>query len=107
MGGCVSTPARGLKPRRKYHHHRFGKRHGKIGTSITDGLKKRDSDAGDVTDFAVSEIVHMDFDKGATTTCRRSEVSNSTFHLTQLQWYHSPINANGISFFPFQSSVLY
>lgn len=101
MGGCVSTPARGPKPRRKYRH-RFGKRHGKISTSITDGIKKRNSDAGPhVTDFAVSEFVHMDFDKGATTTCRRSEVSNSTFHLTQLQWYHSPIDANGISFFPF------
>lgn len=94
MGGCVSTPARGPKPRRKYRH-RFGKRHGKISTSITDGIKKRNSDAGPhVTDFAVSEFVHMDFDKGATTTCRRSEVSNSTFHLTQLQWYHSPIDAN-------------
>lgn len=105
MGGCVSIPATRLKPRRK-HCRPSGKRQGKIGTSSTDRFKKKNSDARHVTDFAVSEIVHMDFDKGATTTCRRSEVSNSAFHLTQLQWYHSPLDANGISFFPFQSSVI-
>ncbi|KAJ8544924.1 hypothetical protein K7X08_017507 [Anisodus acutangulus] len=49
---------------------------------------KRNSDAR-VTDIALSEFVHT-----TTTTCRTSEVSNSTFHLTQLQWRHSQIDAN-------------
>lgn len=100
MGGCASAPARGIYPQRKYRH-RHGIRRGKIVSSISKGVKKRKSDAGPhVTDFAVSEYVHMDFDRGATTTCKRSEVSNSTFYLTQLQWYHSPIDSHGISFFP-------
>ncbi|XP_073310904.1 uncharacterized protein [Primulina huaijiensis] len=60
--------------------------------SVLDVNRKRASDAGArVTDFALSEFVHT------TTTCRRSEVSNSTFHLTQLQWHHSQIDANGVS----------
>ncbi|XWS64216.1 hypothetical protein CRYUN_Cryun06bG0167500 [Craigia yunnanensis] len=56
---------------------------------------KRLSDAGShMTDFAVSEYVHLDFEKGASTICKRSEMSNMTFHLTQLQWNHSQIDAN-------------
>ncbi|KAK8322777.1 hypothetical protein V6Z12_A12G188200 [Gossypium hirsutum] len=52
------------------------------------------SDAGShVTDIAVSEYVQ----KGASTTCncKRSELSNVAFHLTQLQWNHGQIDANG------------
>lgn len=67
----------------------FRKRHGKIAASIPDVHMKRLSDA-------VSEYVHLDFEKGAsTTTCKRSEMSSTTFHLTQLQWNHSQIDANG------------
>lgn len=98
MGACVSTPSKTIKPRKK-HHHRFKNCCGKISNSVPDGTNKRNSDAGnDITDFAVSEFVHMDFEKGATTTCRRSEVSNSTFYLTQLQWRHSQYDENCISF---------
>ncbi|KAK9271539.1 hypothetical protein L1049_001899 [Liquidambar formosana] len=96
MGSCVSTPSKNVKSRKKYHH-RSTKCHGKISASVPCGTTKRNSDAGArVTDFAVSEFVRMDFEKGATTACRRSEVSNSTFHITQLQWLHSQIDANVI-----------
>lgn len=90
MGACVSTPSKKIISRRKYHH-RSSKCREKISGDIN---KMRKSDAGTrVTDFSLSEFVHMDFEKGATTTCRRSEVTK-TFHLTQLQWLHSQIDAN-------------
>ncbi|PQP97641.1 uncharacterized protein Pyn_18245 [Prunus yedoensis var. nudiflora] len=43
-------------------------------------------------DYAVSEFVHVEFENGATTTPRRSKVSNSTFHLIICQeeaWFDS------------------
>ncbi|XP_026404739.1 uncharacterized protein LOC113299854 isoform X2 [Papaver somniferum] len=96
MGGCVSTPNRRLH-KRKHHLPRSGKRRGgKYSNAVPEAPIKRLSDAGNITDFALSEFVHVDFEKGATTTCRRSEVSNSSFHLTQLQWHHSQIEGNGI-----------
>ncbi|KAI3995459.1 hypothetical protein MKX01_006681 [Papaver californicum] len=96
MGGCVSTPNRNLY-KRKHHLPRSSKRHGgKYSNAVLEAPIKRLSDAGNITDFALSEFVHVDFEKGATTTCRRSEVSNSSFHLTQLQWHHSQIEGNAI-----------
>ncbi|XWS69666.1 hypothetical protein CRYUN_Cryun04dG0198700 [Craigia yunnanensis] len=97
MGGCVSVHCENTQSKpHKRHFGRFRKRHGKIATSIPDVCRKRLSDAGShMTDFAVSEYVHLDFEKGASTTCKRSEMSNMTFHLTQLQWNHSQIDANG------------
>ncbi|KAL3813408.1 hypothetical protein ACJIZ3_014676 [Penstemon smallii] len=92
MGACVSTPfvakpSKTLKVRRKPRGN-SKKNHVNI---VTDGNIKRNSDASSrLTDYSVSEFVHT------TTTCRKSEVSNSTFHLTQLQWHHSQIDANGI-----------
>lgn len=99
MGGCVSTatPSKKIKTRKKLQHQ-FGKYGRKISSSIPRVIIRRKSNAGNrVTDYAVSEFVHMDFDNGATTTCRRSEVSNSTFHLTQLQWLHSQYDANSMA----------
>ncbi|KAG8384665.1 hypothetical protein BUALT_Bualt04G0141600 [Buddleja alternifolia] len=93
MGACVSSPAIGSKPSktlklRRKCRGRFRK-HRQI--SVTDGNRKRNSDGGArVSDFAVSEFYHT------TTSCRRSDTSNSTFHLTQLQWHHSQIDSNGI-----------
>ncbi|WRX16169.1 Protein ENHANCED DISEASE RESISTANCE 2 [Theobroma cacao] len=97
MGSCISVHSENTrsKPYRR-HFGRSRKRHGKIAASIPDGPMKRLSDAGSrMRDFAVSEYVHLDFEKGATTTCKRSEMSNKTFHLTQLQWNHSQIDGNG------------
>ncbi|XP_022144447.1 uncharacterized protein LOC111014130 isoform X2 [Momordica charantia] len=99
MGSCVSTHAKIVPTTRKKHHRRhFRKSKGRIVNSIADSVKKHHGNGGGggVTDYAVSEFVHLDFEHGATTTCRRSEVSNSTFHLTQLQWQHSQFDANGI-----------
>ncbi|KAK4347803.1 hypothetical protein RND71_034142 [Anisodus tanguticus] len=90
MGCCVSTPATTIRVRKK-HHRRNRKYHRKNSNSgLVVTSRKRNSDAR-VTDIAVSEFVHT-----TTTTCRTSEVSNSTFHLTQLQWQHSQIDANDI-----------
>ncbi|CAN4082630.1 unnamed protein product [Withania somnifera] len=84
MGGCVSTPAIPMTMRKKFPG-RPRKYHGKNSKSAT----KIISDAGGrVTDIAVSEFVHK------TTTCRRSECSNSKVHVTQMQWHHSQIDAN-------------
>ncbi|KAK2655761.1 hypothetical protein Ddye_008813 [Dipteronia dyeriana] len=91
MGSCVSKPAGRVK-RRKRHPKKCTKT-----LQNSNGTKKRSSDAGSrVTDFAVSQYVHMDFENGSTTTCRRSEVSNSAFHLTQMQWHLSQVDANVI-----------
>lgn len=96
MGGCASKPHRRVHKQRKCFR-RCGKSHGKISTSIPDVPIKGIGDGENhVTDFAVSEFVHLDFEKGAATTCKRSEVSNMKFHLTQLQWNHSQIDANGL-----------
>ncbi|CAN4079412.1 unnamed protein product [Withania somnifera] len=87
MGGCVSTPAIPMKMRKKFpgHPRKF---HGKNSKSVM----KINSDAGGrVTDIAVSEFVQR------TTTCRRSECSNSKVHVTQMQWHHSQIDANVLS----------
>ncbi|KAL6507356.1 hypothetical protein OROGR_023551 [Orobanche gracilis] len=90
MGACASSPYIATKPLKtvKVRRKRIGrskKRHVNAGA---DGNRKRNSEAGRMADFAVSEFVHT-----TTTTCRRSAVSNSTFHLTQMQWQ---IESNGI-----------
>lgn len=94
MGGCVSTNNERIRTTRK-HMRKSSKSSGKSSTCIADSPIQRLSDAG-ISDFALREFVHLDFEKGAATTCKRSEVSNKTFHLTQLQWNHSQIDANGI-----------
>ncbi|KAL3844639.1 hypothetical protein ACJIZ3_002042 [Penstemon smallii] len=90
MGACVSSPAIAIKPPRPFKVKRKRRRSKKHGlSSAADGNRKKNGEAR-VTDISVSEFVHT------TTTCRRSEVSNSTFHLTQLQWHHSQIELNGV-----------
>ncbi|KAJ8775244.1 hypothetical protein K2173_020248 [Erythroxylum novogranatense] len=94
MGGCVSTPTR--KVRVYPIHRRTAKRLVKITNSTFKRNKKSNSDAGCVTDIALSEFVQMDFENGASATCRKSEVSNSSFLLTQLQWHVSQGNSDVI-----------
>ncbi|XP_015584480.2 uncharacterized protein LOC8289162 isoform X1 [Ricinus communis] len=94
MGGCVSTANKKTRSHRK-RHLKFTNHRGKISTSVPDVPMKRFSDAG-LGDFAVREFVHLDFEKGAATTCRRSEATNKNIHHTQLQWNHSQIAGNGI-----------
>ncbi|CAL8165843.1 unnamed protein product [Prunus armeniaca] len=103
MAGCMSTPSKTIKSWKK-HCQQVIKHPRKATCSASDGTKKRNtsfkkinSDAGArVSDYAVSEFVDVDFENGATTTHRRSKVSNSTFHLTQLQWHHSQYDSNVI-----------
>lgn len=96
MGCCISTPSKKIKPIKK-HHRCFKKRHARITSSIRSGAKKRNSDAGaKVTDYSYSEYVHKDLEKGSTTTCRRSDFSNGSFHVTQLQWHQCQHDADGM-----------
>lgn len=98
MGACLSTPPKTIKVRKR-HSRRTCKRQGKISSFVPTITKKKNTGAGTlVTDYAVSEFVRMDFETRETTTCRRSEVSNSTFHLTQLQWHLSQFDSNGMLF---------
>lgn len=100
MGGCASVPSKTIKPAGTKYHYRPVKFLGKL-THPYGSSRKRTSDAR-VNDFSVSEFIHT------TTTCRTSEVSNSTFQVTQLQWHHNEIDANGIPLFPFFfSNLLY
>ena len=95
MGSCASKPNGKSKTQKR--RTKSGKRRGKgnISSALPDMPLKRVSNAGNrVGDFSLSDFVHLDFDKGNTNTCRRSEVSNVKFHLTQVQ-YHSQIDANG------------
>ncbi|XP_014492892.1 uncharacterized protein LOC106755290 [Vigna radiata var. radiata] len=94
MGSCASNPNRKASGHKR-RKHKSGKRRGNIPTSLPEMPLKRVSNAGSlVGDFNLSDFVNLDFENGASAPCRRSEVSNMKFHLTQLQ-YHSQIDANG------------
>ena len=96
MGSCPSKLSRNLKAYRKYSS-RFGKRRSKITAAIPEVKIKAITDSrSHARDFTVSEFVHLDFEKGGANNRARSEVSNVTFHLKQLQWNHSQIDSNGI-----------
>ncbi|KAK7295414.1 hypothetical protein RJT34_18321 [Clitoria ternatea] len=97
MGGCVSVPSNAKNAPRKLSR-RITKRRRKIPKPSSKDTMKRSSNAGScVTDYSVSEFVHMDFENGesiTTTSCRRSELSSSSFHRTRLQWQHNQYDAN-------------
>lgn len=90
MGGCVSVPSHAIKAPKKLRRRIVRRRRRKISSSAANDINKLNNNGGmHVTDYSVSEYVHMDFENGAKTKCRRSEVSNSAYHLTQLEWHHS------------------
>ncbi|TYJ16891.1 hypothetical protein E1A91_A09G013300v1 [Gossypium mustelinum] len=91
MGSCASTPAKRIVAQRR-HRRRSRKSHRKVSSALTDGPMKRNSNAR-VTDITVGGYMHMDFEKGATLSRRISEVSNSTYHVTQMQWHRSQFDA--------------
>lgn len=86
MGACVSTQSQASQQMVGSRKKRlFKRRHGKVVPgSVPEDVRKMDSD-----------FVHT------TTTCRRSAVSNSMYHLTQLQWHHNQRGSNGIYAFFF------
>lgn len=91
----MSVHSKAMKAPKKLHRRIIRRRRRKISNSVTNEIKKMHSNAGlKVTDYSVSEFVHMDFENGAKTKCRRSEVSNSAYHLTQLEWHHSQYDAD-------------
>lgn len=92
MGGCASVSNRRPNPRKKYFL-RSRKCRGKISASVPDAPIRISDTGSHLTDFTVSEFMHLDFEKAGD---GRSEVSNVTFHLTQLQWHHNQLDANGI-----------
>ncbi|XP_027913351.1 uncharacterized protein LOC114173272 [Vigna unguiculata] len=94
MGSCASNPNRKANSGHKRRKHK-SKRRGNIPTALPDMPLKRVSNAGSIVgDFNITDFVNLDFENGASAPCKRSEVSNMKFHLTQLQ-YHTQIDANG------------
>lgn len=83
----MSTPPDKIEVQKKQQHRLSGKSHGKHFIYIPAGAKKRISNVIK-TDFSVSKLVKT------TTTCGRSVISSSKFHLTHLQWHRSEVNAN-------------
>ncbi|XP_052187789.1 uncharacterized protein LOC127798328 isoform X2 [Diospyros lotus] len=96
MGGCTSKASGKIRSRKK--HLIRSRQHGrKISSTVPVAPIEHFSDArNSLGDFAVTELVHKNIEKGAIASCRRSDVSNLAFHLSQLQWNHSQIDANGI-----------
>ncbi|KAG1342022.1 hypothetical protein COCNU_05G002510 [Cocos nucifera] len=91
MGVCVSKPQN--KPRTRKYPPKSRKFCGRVSASGPDAPKSQIGDGNCLADFALSEFVRMET---ATTTHRKSEVSNLTFHLTQMQWHHSQMDAHGL-----------
>ncbi|PKA52512.1 hypothetical protein AXF42_Ash001492 [Apostasia shenzhenica] len=81
MGACVSTH-RAKRPRK--YSLRSRKWRGKVSATVLDAPSFGVNEAGN--HYALSELVRVET---STTTHRNSAISNSTVHLTQLQWHRS------------------
>lgn len=94
MGGCVSTSAK-RKPRTRKYFIRSRNCRRKVAPSLPPKPRVSVSDAmNPLTEFALSEFVQMDLDKNEAAH-GRTEVSNLTLHLTQLEWHSGQLDASG------------
>ena len=81
MGACSSTLPKNHKTRSIIHRPPK-----KVGGKLLKIVRRRKRK----TDAPVNDFLHT------TTTCRRSEVSSSSYHLTQYQWRHKQNDGSGI-----------
>ncbi|CAN6477397.1 unnamed protein product [Victoria cruziana] len=88
MGGCVSSSKR--KPRMRKYFIRSRRWRRKVSASSSAVTKDA---INPVADFAITEFVQNDLEKAATAH-GRTEVSNLTLHLTQLQWHRDHNDAS-------------
>ncbi|XP_019705906.1 uncharacterized protein [Elaeis guineensis] len=88
MGACLSKSNR--MPKSRKYSLRSRKCHGKVSASIPDAPVAW---CNTESHFAHSESIHVET---AVKTHRKSELSNLTFHLTQLQWHHSQMDTNAL-----------
>lgn len=95
MGACVSHH-NGKNLVQKKCSHKSRKHRGKISAAIPDVPMKHLGTDGGIKDFSVSEYV-----------CKRSEVSNKSFHVTQLQWNRSQVDSHGIFSFLLYSVIFF
>lgn len=97
MGICVSTPATNIKSNKR-NLHRPKKFHGKVTSA-----KHANIDSRRVADFAMSKLLHMSLGKGSKNARKRTEVTNSTIHVTQVQWHE--FDTNGIYLYTYLGFV--
>lgn len=96
MGGCVSASSRRIKSQQRKYLTKPCKFRSETATAIYGtGSNPFINDTGNhLADFTLSEIVHVDFEKGSRSGTR-TELSNLKFHLTHLQQSHSQIDGDG------------
>ncbi|MED6149438.1 hypothetical protein PIB30_062368 [Stylosanthes scabra] len=102
MGGCASVPSHAIKRPRKSQRRNIKRiirhRRRKASNPVDKGGGRvvRKSDAGPcLSDYSVTEVVHMEFGKGSATCRCHSQLSNSTYHLSrQLEWHQFDAKSN-------------
>ncbi|KAG6467304.1 hypothetical protein ZIOFF_074861 [Zingiber officinale] len=77
MGACTSRPNSTLRPHK--YSRRSKKHHGKVPCELPE--------------FSMSKFVQVE---SSGKSRRKTDVQNLKFHLTQLQWHHSQVDAHGM-----------